>query len=127
MPSLFGESGRSGFQPPPTLTFGVWGDSKDGVGVLGTTNNFNNAGVWGDNPGGPNEDNTATGVGVRSTSTDGYGMFGSSINNVGVLGTSETAIGVQGSSTSNSGVRAFSETGWGLITETFTGVALLVL
>ncbi len=107
MPPLNGQDGN-GSGLVPAVTYGVWGDSDGGVGILAASNsgegvfaesigsngvhgrvvNVNSSGVLGENANGGN--------GVSGTSSSGVGVSGTSSSGVGVSGTSSSNEGVHG-------------------------------
>jgi hypothetical protein len=152
MPSVIGQdTTASGFDPglaSPPMTFGVWGDSGNGTGVVGSSSAaapapaaLGGAGVYGLN-------NAAGGLGVRGqadhpsgtavrgasaqgTGVAGYsegtgtGVFGTSAQGAGVIGEGRgTAPGVSGAGTQGTGVAGASETGVGVTAESIGGTAL---
>jgi len=98
------DGSSSGINPP--TTFGFWGDTNDGIGVLGTSNTTN--GISGD---------SNSGVGVFGRSNSGAGVLGRSSTAVGVQGTSASGIGVGGGSNSGDGVRGGSVSSNGVFGE----------
>ena len=126
MPSVIGQDqSASGFNPP--ITFGVWGDSGNGVGVVGsssdpagTPNELGGAGVYGLN-------NARGGLGVRGQADHqtGLAVLGTSTQGTGVTGRSQgTGTGVVGTSSGGTGVSGTSSTGVGVTAES-TGAAAL--
>lgn len=121
--SILGRSDTGSGVPLDSFAAGVWGDSKSGYGVYGTSTNF---GVYGKSPFigvvgegdftgvignssradgiGVSGANGASGIGVQGTSNGGYGVRGYSPSNRGVVGESQTGIGVYGTSFSNDAV-----------------------
>lgn len=121
MASLTGTDGNGSGITPPT-TFGVWGDSQTGDGVLGTTSTPTgspgspvpaNSGVHGiyQQPSGlePNIVPVA-GCGVWGDSDGFPGVFGSSNGNYGVGGISTSGDGVYGAAFNpgTAGVRGYN-------------------
>jgi hypothetical protein len=118
MPSVIGQdSTASGFDPglaSPPMTFGVWGDSGNGTGLVGSSSRTppadapeapGGAGVHGIN-------HARGGMGVRGQAddADGVGVLGTSAQGNGVSGLSEgRGTGVRG--TSAQGVGVFGEGG----------------
>jgi hypothetical protein len=99
MASLTGTDGNGSGITPPT-TFGVWGDSQTGDGVLGTAStptNGANSGVHGiyQQP---------SGITPYLDPTAGCGVWGDSADSPGVFGSSSDADGVDGFSTFGDGV-----------------------
>ncbi|MGA5823995.1 hypothetical protein ACPC54_39885 [Kitasatospora sp. NPDC094028] len=95
---LQGQDVPSGFQPSQyQIKFGVWGDSADGDGVIGSSGLPGSpaaeagAGVLGVN-------GAAQGVGVRgmADADTGTAVLGTSANGTGVAGTSANGTGVAG-------------------------------
>ena len=82
-------SGGSG--GTPTNTFGLWGDSSSGVGVIGTTSATGKAGVEGFNVG---IDRQGGGVGVFGFSHITHGVKGESFGEAGVYGFAPSSIGL---------------------------------
>ncbi|MGA8876364.1 MAG: hypothetical protein WCC25_07270 [Candidatus Korobacteraceae bacterium] len=116
MASLTGTDGNGSGIAPPT-TFGVWGDSQTGDGVLGTASTPTsgaNSGVHGiyQQPSGitPYLDPTA-GCGVWGDSSDSPGVFGSSSDGDGVDGFSTFGDGVVGVTYSPNSVGVFGVNG----------------
>src|SRR4051812_9482584 len=107
MPSVIGQdTTASGFDPGlanPAITFGVWGDSGSGTGVVGSSVQpapAAGAGVYGLN-------NAHGGLGVRGQAddADGVGAFGESAQGTGVLGLGGgNKPGVTGTSARGTGV-----------------------
>lgn len=116
MASVKGDDGSSGFAPPGT--FGVWGDSKAGFGVAGTSTGP--AGVYG--RGGPVADpHDPSPIGVLGENPNGTGTEGRGLIGVigkgtlrGVSGASDTGYGTTGVSTSGIGVAGSSNSGTGV-------------
>ena len=79
-------SGTSGIPAPGT--FGVWGDSLHGYGVVGTSSEGSRAGVYGESNGGDSGGLTAMSAGVEGVHNNkgGCGVKGRSRNNIGVVG-----------------------------------------
>jgi hypothetical protein len=144
MPSVIGQDDTaSGFDPglaQPQITFGMWGDSGSGAGIVGSSRpafataparpdgagviGINNArggglGVWG-------QSDHQMGIGVLGTSADGIGVggqsdgsgagvIGKSAQGTGVVGQSAVGgIGVEGSSAEGTGVAGFADSGTGV-------------
>jgi Chaperone of endosialidase len=100
---------------------GVWGDSKNGYGVYGTSSNF---GVYGKSPfTAVYGEGEFIGLNGSSTRADGIGIVGSnSSSGTGVQGSSTDGTGVYGQTLgSNSGVRGYSPSGKGVYGESQTG------
>jgi hypothetical protein len=81
--SVKGDNGTSGIKPPtPGEAYGVWGDTDEGAGVIGTSRNL--MGVWGASS---NDDGI---VGVSEASQTGSGVVGFTFDvGPGVWGDSE--------------------------------------
>jgi len=98
MASIIGQDVPSGFVPP--AQYGVWGDSGDGYGVIGSSTL----------PGTPQppEDPLPGGIGVLGVNDQFYGtgVQGSAIgeSGIGVAGIAQTGNGVDGSSAEGIGV-----------------------
>jgi hypothetical protein len=123
MPSVIGQdTTASGFDPglaSPPVTFGVWGDSASGAGVVGSSSQPpsvdapdqpGGAGVYGVN-------NARRGVGVRGQADDpgGTGVLGTSAQGTGVAGQSDGGgSGVTGTGTTGAGVSGTSRDGAGV-------------
>jgi Chaperone of endosialidase len=121
--AVLGRSDTGSGVPLDAFAAGVWGDSKSGYGVYGTSSNF---GVYGksslvgvvgeaDFTGvignssradgiGVSGASGSSGIGVQGTSNGGYGVRGYSPSGRGVFGESQTGIGVYGTSNSNDAV-----------------------
>lgn len=116
MAQLKGDDGSSGITPPE---YGVWGDSQQHCGVVGTSDatgvvgiSKNAVGVLGKSGSGkltlkppiprpPSigvEGESAAGVGVRGWAESGRGVEGTSQDGIGVQGTSKNSTGVYGQS-----------------------------
>ena len=140
MPSVTGQDNSArGFDPglaKPQITFGVWGDSGNGAGIVGSSSRpasaaaparhdgagvfgINNAqggvGVWG-------QADQQLGIGVLGTSAEGIGVggksdgsgtgvTGKSAQGTGVFGSAESRIGVEGNSAKGTGVSGTSRDG----------------
>jgi hypothetical protein len=154
MPPVIGQNTSSGFDTganPPT-TFGVWGDSGDGAGVIGSSSRpgavsaagatHGGAGVLGINDqfqgiGVQGRANADTGIGVLGFSERGTGVAGHSRGSgpgvagvgtasPGVSGTSTNGPGVSGESTAGPGVRARSTNGNAIEATTTSGIGVNV-
>jgi Chaperone of endosialidase len=119
--AVFGRSDTGSGIGLDTFAAGVWGDSKSGYGVYGTSSGY---GVYGKSPFiavyGEGE---FTGVIGASTRADGIGVSGSnSSSGIGVQGSSTDGTGVFGqTSGSNYGVRGYSPSGRGVFGESQSG------
>ncbi|MGF1430782.1 hypothetical protein [Kitasatospora sp. LaBMicrA B282] len=111
-----GQDAASGFDPGQLqLRFGVWGDSADGSGVVGSSGQPGSAtapggaGVLGYNAG-------TQGIGVKGTAdgTGGTGVLGTSAQGTGVTGTGVAGPGVTGTSTQGAGVAGTGAAGPGV-------------
>jgi len=107
---------------------GVFGESKDFVGVSGLSHDPNNAGVMGvnDNGGWGVTGRSSTNTGVSGESVSGVGVHG--IGHTGVFGESKDFVGVSGLShdPNNAGVMGVNDNGgWGVTgrSSTNTGVS----
>jgi hypothetical protein len=103
MPSVTGQDVPSGFDPGanPPIKFGVWGDSGDGAGVLGSSSKAGVGGAGG-TPGGAgvfglNDEFRGLGVRGRANDDTGVGVLGTSDQGTGVVGTSTSGVGIRGS------------------------------
>lgn len=124
MGSLAGEDGSSGIPKPQA---GVWGDSQQHYGVVGTSDATGVAGISKDAVGvlGQSgrgkpilaplrsrgvgvEGESATGVGVLGWAETGTGVVGTSVKGPAVSGSSQDGVGVEGVSKTNSGVHGRS-------------------
>ena len=83
MPPVNGQDSALSGIPAPT-TYGVWGDSQSGDGVLGTSEN----------------------LGVHGVSENGTAVYGRTVHGVGVGGRSDKSHGVSGQSKEGAGVYA---------------------
>ncbi|MGH3901411.1 MAG: hypothetical protein ACRDTA_24790, partial [Pseudonocardiaceae bacterium] len=108
MPSVIGQdTAASGFDPGlanPPITFGVWGDSGNGDGVIGSSSQPASQAGPATEPGGAGVfglNNTFSGVGVRGQANQetGLAVMGTSTQGTGVSGTSAGGVGVTASST----------------------------
>lgn len=102
MPQVKGDDGStSGIQPGGF--FGVWGDSKNGYGVVGTNLEPPPILIHG----------RSGGVGVAGKSDSGTGVEGTSTSSYGVVGKSTSFTGVEGTSSAKgfSGVAAINDSG----------------
>ena len=139
MPPLNRKDGAGSGIPLP-MTYGVWGDSTDGDGVIGTSRR--GEGVWGHsrktngvhgstdgNESGVLGENPRAGTGVTWTSQAGHGVRGTSGKNTplapksraGVWGDSSNGSGVYGSSNVAGGVHGQSSRAEGVLGETSSG------
>jgi len=100
MASVKGDDGTSSGLSPGTRTFGVWGDSKDGFGVIGTSSTLD--GEYGESD---------QGNGVFGKSNIGFGVVGISSTGTGVHGESDKEYGVAGLSNKLGGVYGYGKTG----------------
>ncbi|MFD0277833.1 hypothetical protein ACFVHB_28540 [Kitasatospora sp. NPDC127111] len=124
---VVGQDTPSGFDPArEQLKFGVWGDSGDGDGVIGSSGrpgtgvSDGGAGVLGVNP-------EAQGVGVKGTADadTGTAVLGTSLNGVGVAGYGGGPHpGVQGTGTLGPGVLGASTQGPGVSGSSTQGVGV---
>jgi hypothetical protein len=103
MPSITGQNTPSGFDPGanPPIRFGVWGDSGDGAGVLGSSAKTGIGGPAG-TPGGAgvfglNDEFRGLGVTGRANADTGIGVLGTSAAGTGVVGTSASGVGLRAS------------------------------
>jgi hypothetical protein len=152
MPSVIGQdTTASGYDPglaTPPMTFGVWGDSGNGTGVVGSSSNaapapatVGGAGVYGLNNaagglGVRGEADHQTGTAVLGTSSQGTGVagrsdgagagvVGTSAQSAGVIGESQgSGPGVSGTSGQGAGVSGTSSSGVGVAAESTGGTAL---
>jgi cytoskeletal protein CcmA (bactofilin family) len=130
MPLIGKDQSGSGFDPGlaiPPITFGVWGDSGTGMGVVGTSSDPGQAAGELGGPGVYGLNNAAGGLGVRGQADHqtGVAVLGSSTQGTGVAGRSQgTGIGVVGTSSEGAGVSGSSSAGVGVTAES-TGAAAL--
>jgi hypothetical protein len=131
MPSVIGQDATaSGFDPGlanPPLTFGVWGDSGDAIGVIGSSAEGTGVSGRSDGHGIGVEGKSTQGIGVTGESeSTAPGVFGTSGQGVGVFGQSEHGDGVVGQSDGRgAGVFATSERGFGLHAIAMNGIGVM--
>lgn len=155
MPPIKGEDGSSNINPPhrPSDTFGVLGESANGLGVLGlssgragvygVSSHVTGSGVFGHglNTGGVGVTGDGRDMGVRGTGqyagffgfatlNIGSGVRGSSfVGGTGVVGTSDSATGVAGFTNSTTaagiGVLGSASAGRGVEASSLTGTGLV--
>jgi hypothetical protein len=106
--------GSSSGITPPANTFGYWGDTNAGTGVIGSS--ATGTGIFG----------TGLDAGVHGVSTTSDGVHGESTSGPGVKGTSMSGPGVHGESTSGPGVKGTSTSigGNGVYGENASGVGV---
>jgi len=122
MATVTGQSTPSGFDPGggTPIKFGVWGDSGDGDGVIGSSGRPGATGPAGATPGGAgvlglNDEFQGVGVQGRANADTGTAVLGQSEQGTGVAGRSGGSNpGVAGASTTGPGVAGTSDQGPGI-------------
>lgn len=120
MAAVTGQDVPSGFNPNqliPPAKFGVWGDSGDGDGVIGSSSLAGIQQVDTTVPGGIGVlgiNDQVLGIGVDGRAAQGVGVSGQSTNGLGVFGSSTSALGVRGESRTGTGVEGSSPYGVGV-------------
>jgi hypothetical protein len=122
MGPAIGQSTPSGFDPGggEPIKFGVWGDSGDGDGVIGSSGRPGATGPSGATPGGAGVlglNNEFQGVGVqgRANADTGTAVLGQSEQGTGVAGRSRgSSPGITGTSVTGPGVSGTSDQGAGI-------------
>ena len=113
MPNNFDDGTKSTLKP--VSTYGAWGQSQQGNGLVGTSDSFHGvqgmstkgAGVCGSGSIGVRGESES--IGVLGKSVEGSGVVGNSQNGLGVFGWSENSSGIAGSSKKDHGVYGNSQ------------------